>query len=121
MPDLKISEMLEMQKNLLAKHPNWRPHCPDTGIRQLLWMVGELGEVIDVIKKKSEEEYMSPGPLREHLLEEFTDVMMYLNDALLCYGITPEEISQAYLKKHEWNMVRDYVRENKELFSSNAK
>ena len=32
--------------------------------------------------------------------------MMYFNDVLLCYGITPEELEKVYREKHERNMER---------------
>ena len=34
------------------------------------------------------------------------DTLMYLNDVMLCYGISPEELEEVYLKKHEKNMKR---------------
>ena len=30
----------------------------------------------------------------------------YLNDVLLCYGITPNEVENVYLEKHKRNMSR---------------
>ena len=44
-------------------------------------------------------------------VEEMADVLMYYNDTLLRYGITAEEISKAYIEKHERNMGRDYAGE----------
>lgn len=43
---------------------------------------------------------------RRHFIEEMCDTLMYFNDILLCYGITPEELEQVYLEKHEKNMKR---------------
>lgn len=52
MIDFGINEMLEMQKTLQEKYQDkWKPICPDRGKDQLLWMIGEMGEVIDIIKK----------------------------------------------------------------------
>ena len=31
---------------------------------------------------------------------------MYLNDVMLCYGITPEELAATYRAKHQRNMTR---------------
>ena len=39
------------------------------------------------------------------------------NDVLLRYHVTPEEISEAYRKKHNLNMARDYEQEYKELYN----
>ena len=43
---------------------------------------------------------------RHHFTEEVCDVLMYLNDVLLCYGITPNEVENVYLEKHKRNMSR---------------
>ena len=43
---------------------------------------------------------------RHHFTEEVCDVLMYLNDVLLCYGITPNEVKNVYLEKHKRNMSR---------------
>ena len=43
---------------------------------------------------------------REHFVEELCDVLMYLNDVMLCYGISPEEMEQVYRAKHARNMKR---------------
>ena len=43
---------------------------------------------------------------RRHFIEEMCDVMMYFNDTLLCYAITPEEVEEAYKEKHKRNMSR---------------
>lgn len=44
--------------------------------------------------------------LRKHLVEEMADVLMYYNDVLLCYGISEEELKEAYTTKFERNMKR---------------
>ena len=41
-------------------------------------------------------------------MEETADVLMYLWDMLYCMGITPEEFSEIYRKKHAFNMKRVY-------------
>ena len=50
-------------------------------------MIGEVGEVIDIIKKHGGEAACQDEKLRADLVEELTDVLMYYNDVLLCYGI----------------------------------
>lgn len=100
--------MLEMQQALLREHPEWGPHDEQQGLRQLLWLVGELGEVVDIVKKRKPESYLAEGEVRRHLVEEFTDVLMYFIDTLDCYGITPAELSAAYIEKNTYNMTRDY-------------
>ena len=69
---------------------------PETGKNKLLWLIGEIGEVIDIIKKNGSENTVSDDTLREQLIEELADVLMYYNDVLLCYGITADELKQSY-------------------------
>lgn len=107
MSNFNINEMLEMQKALQEKYKNiWKPVGPDRGQDQLLWMRGEIGEVIDIVKKNGGEKACQDPVLREHLIEEMADVLMYYNDILLCYGITEEELKAAYVSKFEKNMKR---------------
>ena len=107
MGDFGINEMLKMQKTLQEKYKDqWDQICPDRGKDQLLWMIGEIGEVIDIIKKNGGETACKDAALREHLVEELADVLMYYNDVLLCYGITAEELKQTYINKFEKNMSR---------------
>lgn len=112
MPDLKISEMLEMQKELFEPHKDkWPPMTPEAGRNFLLFMVEEMGEAIAIIKKKGDKAIMEDESVRSAFCEEMADVLMYYNDTLLRYGITAEEISKAYLEKHAKNMGRDYQAE----------
>ena len=107
MGDFGINEMLEMQKALQEKYKDkWRPDCPERGKDQLLWMIGEIGEVIDIIKKNGAEAASQNAELKERLVEELADVLMYYNDVLLCCGISTEELKQAYISKFEKNMTR---------------
>ncbi len=107
MTDFGINEMLEMQKTLQDKYKDiWKPICPDRGQEQLLWMIGEIGEVIDIVKKHGGERACQNEDLRKHLVEELADVLMYYNDVLLCYGIPAEELKRAYIDKFEKNMKR---------------
>ena len=107
MDDFGINEMLDMQRALQEKYKDkWDPICPDRGKDQLLWMIGEIGEVIDIMKKHGGENAIRDVDLRKHLIEELADVLMYYNDILLCYGITAEELKQSYISKFEKNMKR---------------
>ena len=55
MDDFGINEMFDMQSALQEKYKDkWNPICPDRGKEQLLWMIGEIGEVIDIIKSMVE-------------------------------------------------------------------
>ncbi len=107
MDDFGINEMKEMQRTLQDKYKHkWEPICPETGQNKLLWMVGEIGEVIDIVKKHGGAIASTNAALRKDLVEELADVLMYYNDALLCYGITAEELKQAYTEKFVKNMKR---------------
>ena len=56
MADFSITEMQEMQKALQDKYKHkWEPICAETGQNKLLWMIGEIGEVIDIVKKNGGE------------------------------------------------------------------
>ena len=107
MEKFTMSEMQEMQKELQEKYKHkWEPICPEIGQNKLLWMIGEIGEVIDIVKKNGGERACTEPQLRADLIEEMADVLMYFNDVMLCYGITEEEMKKAYTEKFERNMKR---------------
>ena len=97
MEDFSINEMQKMQRSLQDKYKDrWEPICPETGQNKMLWMVGEIGAVNALTQEE----------LRKDLVEEMADVLMYYNDVMLCYGITADELKQAYTGKFEKNMKR---------------
>lgn len=52
MGDFTIEEMLAMQQALQEKYKDrWELVGLEAGKHKLLWMLGEVGEVIDIIKK----------------------------------------------------------------------
>lgn len=107
MSDFSIREMLTMQQTLQEKYKDkWETICPESGKHKLLWMIGEIGEVVDIIKKNGDIKSLEDSDLRKHLIEEMADVLMYYNDVLLCYGISDEELKEAYTTKFEKNMKR---------------
>jgi NTP pyrophosphatase (non-canonical NTP hydrolase) len=95
----------------------WAPMTPEHANTFILYMIEEIGEVISIVKRKSTDELMVQGKAREHLVEELSDVMMYYADVLNRFGITSEELSQAYLKKHKKNLKRDFESEHKDAYS----
>ena len=107
MKDISVSEMMEMQVQLQAKYlEKWGGLSPEKGRSTLLWMIGECGEVADVIKKKGDRAIMDDPEIRAHFIEEMADVLMYFHDLMLCYGITPEDMANTYREKFERNMKR---------------
>ena len=107
MEDFGFDEMRNIQLELQEKYKDkWKPLCPEIGAEKLLWLMIELGEVADVIKKQGNQKIMEDQAVRTHFIEEMADVMMYYNDVLLCYDISIEELKKVYLEKHERNMKR---------------
>ena len=107
MSNFSINEMQSMQKELQDKQKEKCERiCPETGKNKFLWIIGEIGEVIDIIKKNGDKSTVADSSVREHLIEEMADVLMYYNDVMLCYGITEDELKQAYIEKFQKNMKR---------------
>lgn len=115
--DLTISEMRKMQQDLYELNKEkWSAPTPEDAKNHLLYMVEEMGECISIIKKKGLDEVMKQGHIRERLVEEMSDVLMYYNEVLIRLNITPQEISEAYVKKNETDLNRNYVEENKKKY-----
>lgn len=105
--DLGFNEMQLLQKQLQDKYKDkWGELRPEKAAEKLLWLYGELGEAGDIIKKNGSKAVISDERVREHFIEELCDVMMYFNDVMLCCSVQPQELREAYLKKHEKNMSR---------------
>ena len=117
--DINFSDMMKMQMELWEIHKDsWSPMEAKYGRNFLLWMIEEMGEVISIIKKKGDNAIMENSDVRKSFVEEMSDVLMYYNDTLLRYGITPDEISSAYIQKHNKDMKRNYSSEYKKLFEN---
>lgn len=105
--DFGFLEMQEIQRQLQEKYKDqWEALSPEHGKDQLLWLICELGEVADIMKKEGVRQIMDNPETRAHFIEEMADVMMYYNDVMLCYGISIEEFSRVYREKHKRNMER---------------
>ena len=105
--DFSIGEMIEMQRALQEKYKGrWEPISPETGKNKLLWMVSEVGEVVDIVKKDGHVRIMEDEAVRRNFVEEMADVLMYFNDMMLCYGLSPEELKTAYTEKFQRNLTR---------------
>lgn len=113
MQDLKISDLIAMQNKLQDRMKGkWLPIIPENGHFSLLWMYEELGEVVSIIKKRGSQAIVENEAVRSAFVEELSDVLMYFTDLMTCYGVSADELSHAFTKKHEKNMGRDFVTEH---------
>ncbi len=118
---MDIEEMFSRQLALHEKHASdWSRLTPDTAPARLLWGIGEIGEVIDTVKKFGTSAIASDPVVRRHFTEEMGDVIMYLMDVLLCLGISAEEFAETYRAKCDRNLKRDYAAEKDDLRNKEA-
>lgn len=107
MEDFGFKEMQQIQLQLQERYKDkWRHLSPEVGKDQMLWLMVELGEAADIIKKEGTRKIMEDAGVRKNYIEEMADVMMYFNDILLCYDISIDEFSAIYREKHKRNMDR---------------
>ena len=107
MENFGFEEMQAIQKELQEKYKHkWSPLSPEIGRNKLLWLLIELGEAADVIKKSGDQKIMEDNEVSTHFIEELCDVLMYFNDVMLCYNVSIDELKEIYLQKHKKNMER---------------
>ncbi len=107
MKELTVDEMQRLQRELHEAYgDDWAPLCPDQAIPSFLWMLGEAGEVIDVMKKEGIDAVIHDPDTHAFFTEEVCDVLMYLMDTMLCLSVTPEEIADAFRQKQQKNLHR---------------
>lgn len=115
--DLTISEMKKMQLELYEKNKEkWNDMKPKAAKNHLLYMVEEMGECIAIIKKKGIDEIMNNEIVRDHFTEEMSDVLMYYIETLNRLNISSEELSNAYIQKHQRNLNRNFSEERKKKY-----
>lgn len=104
---LDFNEMQERQRALQARYAGWwEPVDPEHGKNKILWMLAELGEAIQIVKRQPTEKLIEDGDIRRDFIEEMADVLMYFNDVMLCYDVAPEEFEAIYRAKNDRNMTR---------------
>lgn len=109
--NISIEEMLDYSLLLWERHKNeWSPMEPEYARNMLLWLVGELGEVMDIIKKDGEKAIMGNKRVREKMIEEIADCFMYLVEVLNRYKVSAEKFSKTYHSKMRHNLKRKYKR-----------
>ena len=107
MSSFDFETMHAMQAELQERYKGkWPTICPSIGREKLLWMMAEMGEVADIIKKQGDEKIMEDTTVREHFIEEMCDTLMYFNDVCRCYSIKPEDLERVYREKHRKNLAR---------------
>ena len=107
--DLSISQLMEMQRKLHSLHTKegWKL-APENARTNLLWMMEEVGEVVSVVKKNGNIAVLEDSAVRAALIEEASDLLFYLTNALLCYEISPSEWAETIRKKNKKNMKRSW-------------
>ena len=119
MQNLSINELIQMLNELQNRMKGkWPPAIPDNGHFSLLWMYEELGEVVAITKKRGNDAIMEDEAVRSAFVEELVDVLMYYVDLMTCFNVTSDEISQAFIAKHQKNMRRDFIAEHAKYLSS---
>ena len=108
--NITIKEMLDLSNKLHKKYEACWDNSPESNINWVCWLVGEVGEVIDIIKKKGADKIMNDETVRREMLLEITDCYMYLADITNRYKFTAEEFSKAYNEKMDYNLGRDYTK-----------
>lgn len=107
MQDFSFNEMQSLQKELQERYEGrWEPITPETGKNKLLWLMIELGEAADIIKKQGGQKIVEDKEVRNHFIEEMSDTLMFFNDILLCFDISTEELKKIYMDKHQRNLDR---------------
>ena len=61
---------------------------------------------------------MTDKTVRAAFIEELSDTLMYFTDLMTCYGVTTNELSEAFVAKHNKNMQRDFVTEHDNYLDS---
>lgn len=88
----------ELAKKVIHKHGT---------VTQSMIVMEECSELIQAISKCLRSKEMIPTETREHLIEEMADVMICLEQLMLMYSITDEELiswierKELRLKKRE--------------------
>ena len=113
MDSLSVQEMQDLQKELHRVYEDdWGELGPDVAMESLLWTIGEVGEVIDVIKKEGCDAIMNDGAVRSHFTEEVCDVLMHLTDFSSAWASPPRRSARASGPSRNgiWNAGNNFKR-----------
>lgn len=95
----------QIARELRARY-QWQPLVPEHGAETLLWLMGEVGEIIEIIIEKGDAAIENDAEVRREFLKEVTDVWMYLSEITIEFGFTPEALSDACEEKAAFNPTR---------------
>ena len=86
--------------SLCYKHLNledkWEPICPTNDKEKILWMIGELGEVIDIVKKNRGRPSVETSKFRR-LVEELVNLSPQRKTECINDRYTPFYVSKIRL------------------------
>lgn len=104
---LTIEEMHRLQKELYEAYSgDWEPLGSGQGLSSFLWMIGEAGEVIEIIKKEGVDAILNDPEVHKDFVEEICDVLMYLTNTMICYDVSPQELAETFREKQKRNLRR---------------
>ncbi len=120
MSEINFTDMQKMQLELHREHKSWGMPRAEITQESILYIVEEIGEMIAITKKKGVQAILDDEIVRENFKAEMVDVLMYVTKVMLCLDISPEEISTAFIKKHNYNMKRNWDKQNEKLYSEKS-
>lgn len=86
----------ELQKSCDAKRES---NCPQLGQNKLLWMMGEMAEVTEIVRNNGDMRIMQDTEVRKQFVEELYEVVMYVNEMMQYYDITPQDLQEVHAEK----------------------
>lgn len=85
----------ELQESCVVERES---NCPQKGQNKMLWMLGEVAEVTDMIRTHGDMRIMEDAEVRKQFVEEVYDVLKYVNEMIAYYDITPQELQEVHAK-----------------------
>lgn len=86
----------ELQESCDAKRES---NCSIMEQNELLWMIGEIAEVTEIVRKNGDVRIMQDMEVRKQFVEELYEVVMYVNDMMQYYDITPQDLQEVHAEK----------------------
>ena len=116
MTSFTLEEILEMQRALQERYKHkWEPICPENGKNKMLWMIGEIGEVAEVLNKRAGRKFSEGEDLQTQLGTELADMLHYIVAIAAINGI---DLTQNILEKDKKASVKYHHDVNLETFLS---